>query len=348
MAGIGFDSEKINSYFKLEHSDKDTSYINEIFCDNSNEKELKKLLSRQFDGLLTEDDADKRNLDHILFKIHYDINTRLSERKLWSFDNITKWTIRIAGVIILPLLLLIGIQTRKQASLNKETWVEIKAPAWTRLQFRLPDGTIGWLNSNSSVKYFGNFNADRKITLTGEAFFDVFKDKKRPFEVNTKEVTIKVLGTRFNIASYENEKNVEVVLEEGKLMLSDKEMNKSYTMDPNDLVLYNKTLKSFSTEVVQPQKYLSWTEGQLVFRNDPLDVIVRRLERWYNIDIEVNVSDTVDMRLRATFVDESLDEVLNMLRRSLPLNYKIEKGDLGPDNTYSKRKVIILPRTKLG
>ena len=59
-------------------------------------------------------------------------------------------------------------------------------------------------------------------------------------------------------------------------------------MNPNDLVIYDKTLKDFSTEVVQPQKYLSWTEGKLVFRNDPLDVIARRLERWYNIDVEVN------------------------------------------------------------
>ena len=78
--------------------------------------------------------------------------------------------------------------------MKKETWVEIKAPAWTRAQFSLPDGTTGWLNSNSSVKYNGNFNTDRQVTLTGEAFFDVFKDKKRPFIVNTDEVIVKVLG----------------------------------------------------------------------------------------------------------------------------------------------------------
>ena len=155
--------------------------------------------------------------------------------------------------------------------MKKETWVEIKAPAWTRAQFSLPDGTTGWLNSNSSIKYYGNFNTDRQVTLKGEAFFDVFKDRKRPFIVKHEmKLFVKVLGTRFNIASYENEKNVEVVLEEGKLIFNDKEMNKSYTMKPNDLVIYDKTLKDFSTEVVQPQKYLSWTEGKLVFRNDPL------------------------------------------------------------------------------
>ena len=84
-----------------------------------------------------------------------------------------------------------------------------------------------------------------RIILNGEAFFDVFKDKKRPFTVNTDEVSLKVLGTRFNIASYENEKNVEVVLEEGELVFNNKEMNKSYTMSPNDLVIYDKVSKDY-------------------------------------------------------------------------------------------------------
>ena len=346
MAEIEFDSEKINRYFKGKYSDKDASYINEVFCDNNKEKKLKRLLSKQFYELLPEDDEDKKNLDHILYRIHYDINTRLSERKAWSFDNIIKWTLRIAGVIILPLVILIGIQTYKETWSKKVTWVEIKAPAWTRAQFSLPDGTTGWLNSNSTVKYHENFNTDRKVTITGEVFFDVFKDNKRPFIVNTDEVLVKVLGTRFNIASYENENNVEVVLEEGKLELNDKEMKKSCTMNPDNLVTYDKTLRVFSTEVVYPQKYLSWTKGMLVFRDDPLDVIARRLERWYNIDVEVKVSSSEHIRLRATFIDESLEEVLNIMRRALPIDYRIENHSLNIDETYIKKKVILSPSTK--
>ena len=346
MAEIGFDGEKINRYFKGKHSDKDATYVDEVFCDNNKEKELKRLLSRQFYELLPEDNVDKKNLDHILYRIHYDINTKLSARKAWTFDNIIKWTLRVACAIILPLVICIGIQTYKETCLKKEDWVEIKAPAWTRAQFSLPDGTTGWLNSNSSVKYNGNFNFDRQVTLTGEAFFDVFKDKNRPFKVNTNEVTLSVLGTRFNIASYENEKHVEVVLEEGKLVFNDKEMNKSYTMKPNDLVVYDKALKDFSTTEVEPHKYLSWTEGKLAFRNDPLDVIARRLERWYNIDVEVNVSLTEDIRWRATFIDEGLEDVLSIMKRSLPINYRIENGNLKPDETYAKKKVKITIRTK--
>jgi transmembrane sensor len=346
MADIEFDSEKIIRYFSGKYSDDDALYINEVFCDKNKERELKRFLSKQFDGILAENDIDKKNLDHILYKIHYDINTRLSSQKSSSFDIVAKWTLRIAAIAMLPLLVFLGVQTYREGNLKKEAWVEINAPAWTRAQFSLPDGTTGWLNSNSSIKYKGNFIADRKITLKGEAFFDVFKDKKRPFNVNTNEVLVTVLGTRFNIASYDNEKTVEVVLEEGKLVFNDKEMKESYTMKPNDLVIYNKTLKNYSTEVVQPRKYLSWTEGKLVFRNDPLDIIARRMERWYNIDVEIDENLSDDLRLRATFIDESLEEVLDLLKRSLPIDYKIENGILQTDGTYRKTKVTIFSSHK--
>ncbi|TSA38026.1 MAG: FecR family protein [Porphyromonadaceae bacterium] len=345
MANIEFDSEKVEHYFKGEYSGKDESYINEVFCDNSKEKELRKLLSRQFSELRPEEEADGKNLDHILYKIHYDINTRLSIRKAWSFGTISRWALSIAGAILLPLVVFMGIKNHKEASLKKETWVEIKAPAWTRAQFSLPDGTTGWLNSNSSIKYGGNFSTDRQVSLTGEAFFDVYTDKKKPFIVHTPEINVQVLGTRFNIASYQNEKTVEVVLEEGMLVFNDPQMNQSHTMKPNDLVIYNKTLKDFSTEVVQPQKYISWKDGKLVFRNDPLDVIARRLERWYNIDVELNVSSPEKFRWRATFVDDNLEEVLIMLKRSLHVAYKIENREIKPDETLSKKKVILTLRT---
>jgi ferric-dicitrate binding protein FerR (iron transport regulator) len=294
---------------------------------------------------LPEDDLENKKLDHILYRIHYEINTRLSEHRLSAFDSFIKWTLRVAGILVLPLIILFGIRTLNESALTRQTSVEIKAPAWSKVQFSLPDGTTGWLNSNSSIKYDGNFISNRNIALRGEAFFNVYKDKKRPFIVNTSEVNFTVLGTRFNIASYDNEKDVEVVLEEGKLVFMENDTKKSYTMRPNDLLMYDKNLKDFTTEVVKPQKYLAWTEGKLEFRNDPLDVIVRRLERWYNIEVELDVSGE-DLRWHATFNDEGPDEVLNLMKRSLNLDYRIEKPYLKPDGTYTKEKVAITSGTR--
>ena len=346
MAEIKLDSEKFNTYFNGKYSDEDASYINKTFCDASTEDELKHFLLRQFYELSYEAGNENENLDHILYKIHYNINMRSTGREASLSANILKWTMRIAGLIILPLAIFFAVQIYKNAPAAKEAWVEIKAPAWTRAQFSLPDGTTGWLNSNSSLKYNGNFNYNRMITLKGEAFFDVFKDEKRPFVVSTPDLDIKVLGTRFNIASYENEKNVEVVLAEGKVILDDKKINKSYSLKPGELFTFNKSYHNSLTSIVDTQKYTSWTNGKLVFRNDPLDVIAKRLERWYNIDVELDVSSSEEIRWRATFVNEGLEQVLNMLNRSLPLNYKIENQYLKPDETYTKRKVIITLKPK--
>ncbi|MFA5973940.1 MAG: FecR domain-containing protein [Lentimicrobiaceae bacterium] len=345
MTTTGFDKEKIINYYNRDHSEEDKSYITEIFCDELHEEEIKSLLSGQFDELLKEEYIEKRNLDHILYRIHYEINTKSKAQKEGKYASIVKWAYRIAGMLLLPLAFLIGLHMNKETQLKKEAWVEIKAPAWTRAQFSLPDGTTGWLNSSSSIKYKEDFIHDRQIALNGEAFFDVFKDKHRPFVVTTNDISVEVLGTRFNIASYDNENDVEVILEEGKLLFNTAKRNKFYIMHPNDLVTFNKTNKDFTTEVVDPNKYLSWTDGMLVFRNDPLDVIARRLERWYNIDVEVDKTLTEDLRLRATFKDESLEEVLGLLKRSLPIDYKIEIQDLKPNEIYAKKKVIILPRT---
>jgi hypothetical protein len=346
MTKIGFNKEKIIQYFKSKNSDEDASYINKVFCDDEKEQDLKSLLSGQFDELLTEGDSVKKNLDHILYKIHYEINSKLSAQKTRKFDTILKWTQRLASIIVLPIVIFIGIHMYKESNLRNEAWVEIKSPAWSKVQFCLPDGTKGWLNSNSSIKYNGNFSTNRQLALKGEAFFDVFKDKNSPFIVTANDISVKVLGTRFNITSYENEKNIEVVLEEGKLVFLNKAKNKSYTMKPNDLVIYDKTHKDFTTEVVQSHKYVSWIEGKLIFRNDPLDVVANKLERWYNIDVDVNVSLAENLRLRATFIDESLEEVLDLMKRSLPIDYRIENGSLKTDGTFTKKKVIITPRNK--
>ncbi len=342
MKEISFDSEKIKRYFTGDGSDDDASYTDEVFCDENKEKDLEHFLRKQWYELLRENDSQEKNLDKVLYKIHYEINTSGSKYKnTRAFGNILRWSARIAAILILPLAIYSGIYFYKSSNQKNITWTEIKAPAWTRAQFSLPDGTTGWLNSNSSIRYKGNFIDDRQVTFTGEAFFDVFKDEKNPFKVIAEDITIKVLGTRFSIASYENENNIEVVLEEGGLILKDREKNKSYTMRPNDLIVYDKVMKSCSTEKVEPHKYLSWTEGKLVFRNDPLDVIARRLERWYNIDVEFEDKLANGPRLRATFIDENLEEVLYFLKQSLQIEYRIIEGSVRDDGIYSKKKVII-------
>jgi len=347
MSGTGLDREQVDKFYKGELTSNDTSAIEELFTEGGHDRELKNLLSHQFDALPQENDGITREkLDQILHTINFQIIEELSEKRSFFSGRFYKWTSRIAGIILLPLLLFTGIQTYRQYFGETEAWVEINAPSWTRVQFKLPDGSTGWLNSNSSVAYKGDYLRNREVTLKGEAFFDVHKDLKHPFVVNTHSISVKVLGTRFNIASYCDERHIEVVLEEGKLLFTDKELNNSLLMVPNDLLIYDKYKKSIMSEAVQPKKYLSWTEGILVFRNDPIDVVARRLGRWYNTDVELKSDIDTNLRLRATFVSEGLEEVLKLLKLSLPIDYSIENSMVRSDSVYTRRKIILSASAK--
>lgn len=340
------DTDRLLRFFNGNYSSEDRKFLREIFNDRGMEDDLEHYFRRHWYEILGETELSQKNLDHILYRIHFELNTAEKDFKKLTLRNIIIWSSRVAAILMLPLLVWLGLSNYRVLNAGNTSRIEIKAPAFARAQFSLPDGTVGWLNCGSSLKYRGDFMKDRKVTLNGEAFFDVQKNPERPFIVSTTEFDVTVLGTKFNIASYENENKVEVVLDEGKMILNNKESNKSYTMNPNDLIVYDKTNKELSIEEVQTNKYLSWVEGKLIFRNDPLDVVAGRLERWYNVEVEIMGSISDKSRLRATFIDENLDEILYYLKRSLSIDYRIEEGSIGDDGIYMKKKVLIMEKLK--
>ena len=135
MEEHGLDSEKLNSYFKGKGTAEESSYVEKVFCDDGRENELKHHLYSQFDKLLVDDGSENSRLDNILHKIHYEINTRKTAQKSRPFARIMRWSVRIAGIIIVPLALFWGIKGYLINNTGEETWVEIHAPAWTRARF---------------------------------------------------------------------------------------------------------------------------------------------------------------------------------------------------------------------
>lgn len=345
MSHCKFDIEKIKEYYELKDSGVESSYVANFFCDKGNVENLELLMKKQWDDLFLKEEEPHKNYEHILHRIHNQINTyHTSHSGIISRNIFVGWVLKIASALFVPLALYFLIDINKSSSNENVSWVEINAPAWSRIQFNLPDGTSGWLNSNSTLKYYTEFKSDRQVYLTGEAFFNIYGDAKRPFKVIINGVHITALGTRFNVASYPDDNDIEIVLEEGKLAINKAEEKQSLLINPNDLLIYNKISQSYSVKKVNPQKYLSWTKGILIFRNDPLDVIARKLERWYNVDIDIVADNKEEIRLRATFTDESLEEILYFLKKSLPIDYTIEEGQLVGCNIYRKKKIKIINR----
>jgi ferric-dicitrate binding protein FerR (iron transport regulator) len=195
------------------------------------------------------------------------------------------------------------------------------------------------LNSGSSLSYSLPFNNNRQVRLEGEAWFEVNHDEAHPFEISTGNSTVKVLGTSFNMSAYPDENYVEVVLKTGKVEFMESNGSDNVTMVPSERLVFQNG--NISKSVTDPAKYNAWTEGKLVFRGDQMGEVARRIERWYNVKIDIGDKELEKYSFRATFEDDKLEEVLRLLSMTSPITYHISPRKLLADGTYEKELITI-------
>jgi len=194
----------------------------------------------------------------------------------------------------------------------------------------LADGTQVWLNAASSLKYPTVFNGNnRKVELTGEAYFEVAHNAKQPFTVTTATETVQDIGTHFNINAYTDEKVVKTTLLEGAVKVSQISMHSSQLLKPGQQSLIQspdsyRDNNSIIVKEVDPEEAVAWKNGNFQFDNADITTVMRQLVRWYNVDIKyegavprVHYSGTVPRR-------SNISAVLNMLRETGHTNFKIE------------------------
>ncbi len=224
---------------------------------------------------------------------------------------------------------------------------EIKAARGTHTKLVLADGTKVWLNSESTLSFPMSFNhqKERRVELNGEGYFEVTKDETKPFIVNTSTLDVKVYGTAFNVFAYKEEPSMTIALVEGKVSLVKEYSNgpkELMMMSPNDVVEYDleKNRLNHSTDL-NLNKYTAWKDGYMVFFGDPVNKVVQKLEKWYNVDIEIKDQALQNYSFTATFADESLEQVLHLLSLSSPIQYKITPAQKQKDNSFGRRKVTL-------
>ncbi|HEM49163.1 MAG TPA: hypothetical protein ENO27_03025, partial [Caldithrix sp.] len=242
------DKERLERYFNGKSEGHDADYIQEVFNDDSRRSTLKSFLSHQWNCFIDRADIPEKNLDNVLHKIHFRMNMNKNITENRTLFRILRSYYRVAAVILLPLLLAFGILAYRQyaggANYEKIAWAEIHSTMGSRVSFNLPDGSKGWLNSGSTLKYALNFNQNRKVELEGEAYFDVVADKSHPFYVRTSEIQLKVLGTTFNLKSYREDNTVEATLLSGMLeiqtLTESKGHKQTVILKPNQKVIFQR------------------------------------------------------------------------------------------------------------
>jgi ferric-dicitrate binding protein FerR (iron transport regulator) len=200
-----------------------------------------------------------------------------------------------------------------------------------------------WLNSGSVFKYPTSFNGKlREVELTGEAYFDITRDPDHPFIVKTGIVDIEVRGTKFDVINYPDDPQIEVILESGQVRLLNESLENSILLsEPGERGVYDKSLGTTVVKKVDIDKYTLWKNGILIFRDDPMNEVVRKLSHKFNADIKLKSPAINEYVYTATFIDESLIQILELLKMSAPLDYTIMNQKKLDDNSYSRLEIII-------
>jgi transmembrane sensor len=255
---------------------------------------------------------------------------------------------KVAAVLFLPLLITSAAYFwyTRPFSNNAEFSNEIDVSFGTVIHFVLADGTNVWLNSGSHFKYPAQFTGTaRNVYLEGEAYFEVAENRK-PFIVQTSQMEIVAKGTSFNVLAYPDDNRIMTTLVEGKILLYEVKPDSRPVflteLKPNERAVYLLSGKNeLSVSLTDAEKNTSWKEGKLIFHDDPFEEIVRKLNRWYNTDIKLMDPELKSYRYTATFTDETLIQVLELLKNSAPIKYTYSQRNKNHDGTFEKRVVEI-------
>lgn len=214
----------------------------------------------------------------------------------------------------------------------EERFNEVYIPYGQKFELKLSDGTKVWLNSGSKLRFPQKFSASKKqrmVYLEGEAFFDVTSNKEMPFIVNTHEVDIKVLGTAFNVSSYENDKFIATTLVEGSVSVYEARIPENNIMlTPSYQANYDKFGNKLSKKIVDTNDFTAWIQNKLVINNLTFSEILVKLERRHHVKIINNVERLNNMTFKGEFENEDIGSILKTISLSTPFNFEKDQNTI--------------------
>lgn len=209
------------------------------------------------------------------------------------------------------------------AAANDKILNEIRTPVGQKLIVFLSDGTKVHLNAGSSFKFPNQFqSATRRVSLVGEAYFEVSKDKTKPFIVSTANQDIEVLGTHFNVNAYENEIASRTTLVEGRVKIKPKFSDKSTILAPGQQAVLEK--QNLTVAEVNTETALAWRSGYFIFNNEDLESIMRKLQRWYGIEVIYQSKKNPELTFAGTISQQkSLTSILKIIEETGDVRFSV-------------------------
>ena len=241
----------------------------------------------------------------------------------------TKRTLIIYSSISAAIALLIMVSSysfiNKNLFTNSIEYTDMYIPKGEKGQMFLPDGTKVWLNSDSKLTISNEFNSKNRIVyLEGEAFFDVSKNEKHKFIVQTGIIDVVVHGTAFDVTAYPHLSDIHVSLQRGSIevLKSDSEELLAALL-PNEQITINKKTYAINKKILDSEYNIAWTFEELIFEHASVNEVFSKMENWYGVNIKVIASKT-DLKYRFKVKSESLNEILQLINKMTPIEYHID------------------------
>jgi len=258
--------------------------------------------------------------------------------------NIFKYTQTAAAILLLPILIVSIFLYNKLDSLSHVPvqQVEVTAPAGAISKILLSDGTEVWLNSGSTLSYPQQFRCKgRVVHLSGEAYFKVSSDKSNRFDVVSDKLLVSAYGTEFNVTTYKGESVIDVTLVKGNIDVTDVQRKITKNVQPGQQLLYNKTDKNMVVSSANLAVKTGWKDGRIIFRRTNMQDVTQMLSRHFNVDVRIASPELYEYEYSATFTTETLSEILQLLERTAPIQYKIIESKQLTDSTSSQKIVVL-------
>jgi transmembrane sensor len=236
-----------------------------------------------------------------------------------NWKKVLQW----AAILILPIVSALSVYYFMQTQQGNNHPTVIIAGYGEKAEVVLPDGSRVWINSGSKITYNDEFNRkQRPVYLEGEAYFEVTKDKERPFIVKTESMFVEALGTSFNIRSYSEDQQAFAVLIEGKIKVS--ASGQEQILSENQRAIFNKSTQTLTTDMVRSGDFVQWKSGNLYFDNQSFEDIARTLSRIFNVDIQFASDKLRSIRFSGTLGMSSIRNTLDILSLTSPMRYEMQ------------------------
>ena len=266
----------------------------------------------------------------------YELQNRLTSQLAQQIKQTKRvsFIYKVAAILVIPITFAISYYFFEQSSSVNEQMqtCQITSPKGHVSKCILPDGSEVWINTNSSIIYHTHsFNKKvREVELIGEAYFEVAKNKQKPFTVKTEIANIHVTGTSFNVKAYPGSKAFETVLSEGSVQMQLNAGNQQITsLSPGEKVSYLMGEKNITVEKVDADFYTSWRNGEILFKDATLNDLINELERIYDIRFHLKDPSLGEFRFRGMFsYNSNLIEALEKIKRTAGINYYIENKEV--------------------